>query len=173
MKKKNYLNSQDKLIFRKWFSEAKKIKQDTVYHLNNKIYFFSHQKKKYLENLHIDYFSCTNSRNKLHNNPLYYIRYDCSVNRLKKLKKGYYIPEIFLDLHGLNQIQAKIELGKLMYFCIQKKIKCVNIMHGYGKNILKKQIPLWLSRHPNILAFHQSPKIFGHDAAILALIDFS
>ncbi|CAL4318533.1 endonuclease SmrB [Buchnera aphidicola] len=172
MRKKTCLSTKDKSIFKKFSNGIKKIKQDTVYHSNDNIYLLSCKKKKHHEKLHRDYFSYSSFKNQLHNDPIYYIRYDCSVNRLKKLKKGYYLPEIFLDLHGLNQIQAKIELGKLMYFCIQKKIKCVNVMHGYGKNILKKQIPLWLSRHPNVMALHQSPKIFGYDAAILVLIDF-
>ncbi|USS94199.1 endonuclease SmrB [Buchnera aphidicola] len=173
MSKKNFLSSKDKFIFRKLIRGTKEITQDTIYYSNNNLCFLSCKMKEHNEHLHRDYFSHTHSRNKLHNNPLYYIRYDCSANRLKKLKKGHYIPEIFLDLHGLNKFQAKVELGKLMYFCVKKKIKCVNVMHGYGKNILKEKIPLWLSRHPNVIALHQSPKIFGNDAAVLVLIDFS
>lgn len=173
MSKNNFLNSKDKKIFRKNLPRIKKIVQDKVYHINNNFFYLHRDKKQlYQEYLHSDYFSYTSSNKKFNNNPLRYIRYNCNMHTLKKLKKGYYIPKIFLDFHGLTQYQTKMELGKIMYFCIKKKINCFNIMHGYGKNILKKQIPLWLSRHPNVVAFHQSPKNFGFDAAIIVLIDF-
>ncbi|CAL4318583.1 UPF0115 protein YfcN [Buchnera aphidicola (Periphyllus testudinaceus)] len=171
---KKKINEKNKLIFKKWLNGTKKIVQDTVYHMkNNNSYFFSCNKKKiYQENLHSYYFSYSNIKSQFNNNSLYYIRYDSEINRLKKLKKGYYSPKVFLDVHGFTQYQTKIELGKLMYFCIKKKINCLNIMHGYGKNILRQQIPVWLSRHPNVVAFNRSPKSFGDNASILVLIDF-
>lgn len=174
MSKQNFLKFKDKFIFRKYFKKAKKMIQDTVYHIQDNIYFLSRNKRiKHQENLHSKYFSCSTINNKFNKNPLYYCRYDFNKKKLNRLRKGYYTPEILLDVHGFSQNKAKQELGKLIYFCIQKKIHCINVMHGYGKNILKKQIPIWLSRHPNIIAFHQSPKILGHDAAILILIDYA
>ncbi|CAL4318600.1 UPF0115 protein YfcN [Buchnera aphidicola (Chaitophorus sp. 3695)] len=173
MSKQNFLKLKDKFFFRKYFKEAKKMIQDTVYHVKDNICFISRKKrKKYQEQLHSNYFSCSTIKNNFHEDPLYYCRDDFNKKKLKKLRKGYYIPEVILDVHGFNQDQTKQELGKLIYFCIQKKINCINIMHGYGRNILKKQIPIWLSRHPNVMAFHQAPKILGYDAAILVLIDF-
>ncbi|NIG99133.1 MAG: endonuclease SmrB [Buchnera aphidicola (Periphyllus acericola)] len=174
MKTKKKLSLKNKLIFRNYLSGTKKIFQDTIYHFkNSNSYFLSYKKKKKMyEDLHSYYFSLSESINNFNNDPLYYIRYDYELKFLNKLKKGYYSPKIFLDVHGLNQFQTKLELSRLMYFCIEKKINCINIMHGYGKEILKKQIPIWLSRHPNVVAFHQSPKYFGSDAAILVLIDF-
>ncbi|WP_343187829.1 endonuclease SmrB [Buchnera aphidicola (Periphyllus koelreuteriae)] len=171
---KKKIKIKNKLIFKKWLNGTKKIVQDTIYHIKNSYSScYSYKKiQSYQENLHSDYFSYNNLNKKFNNNPLYYIRYKREINRLKKLKKGYYVPKLFLDVHGFTQYQTRKELGKLMYFCIKKKINCVNIMHGYGKNILKRQIPIWLSRHPNVVAFHQSPKYFGNDAAILVLIDF-
>ncbi|MCW5197604.1 endonuclease SmrB [Buchnera aphidicola] len=173
MSKQNFLKSKEKFFFREYFKEAKKMIQDTIYHVKNNVYFFSRKKRiKYQERLHSNYFSCSTIKNKFNKDPLYYCRYDFNKKNLNKLKKGYYVPEVLLDVHGFNQDQTKKELGKLIYFCIQKKINCINIMHGYGKKILKKNIPIWLSRHPNVIAFHQAPKILGYDAAILVLIDF-
>ncbi|CAL4318694.1 UPF0115 protein YfcN [Buchnera aphidicola (Chaitophorus populicola)] len=172
MSKQNFLKYKDKFFFRKNVQNVKKMIQDTVYHIQDNIYFVSRKKRtKYQERLHSNYFSHAAINNTFNEKPLYYFRYDCSKKKLNKLRKGYYIPEVILDVHGFNQNQTKKELGKLIYFCIQKNINCINVMHGYGKNILKKQIPIWLSRHPNIIAFHQAPKVLGYDAAILVLID--
>lgn len=44
-------------------------------------------------------------------------------------------------------------------------------MHGHGKHILKQQIPLWLAQHPNIIAFHQAPKVWGGSSSLLILIE--
>ncbi len=34
-----------------------------------------------------------------------------AIFEAKKLRRGDYSPELFLDLHGLTQLQAKQELG--------------------------------------------------------------
>ncbi len=44
-------------------------------------------------------------------------------------------------------------------------------MHGVGKYVLKKQVPLWLAQHPDILAFHQAPLEFGGHGALLVLVE--
>ncbi|HFX4694346.1 TPA: Smr/MutS family protein, partial [Escherichia coli] len=36
---------------------------------------------------------------------------------------------------------------------------------------LKQQTPLWLAQHPHVMAFHQAPKEYGGDAALLVLIE--
>jgi len=103
--------------------------------------------------------------------PVRYHRQDVSSFEVKKLRRGDYRPEFFLDLHGLTQEQAKQEIGALIAACRREHVKCACIMHGYGRNILRRQTPLWLAQHPDILAFHQAPKEFGGDAAILLLIE--
>ena len=44
--------------------------------------------------------------------PTRYVRPGSSPYELKKLRRGDYSPELFLDLHGLTQLQAKQELGR-------------------------------------------------------------
>ncbi len=103
--------------------------------------------------------------------PVRYLRSGVSPFELKKLRRGEYPPELFLDLHGLTQLEAKQELGALIAACRREHVNCVCVMHGHGKHVLKKQTPLWLAQHPDVVAFHQAPKEFGGDAAILALIE--
>ena len=103
--------------------------------------------------------------------PVRYVRSDVSHYELKKLRRGDYTPEIFLDLHGLTQLQAKQELGALIAACRREHLFCASVMHGHGKHVLKQQTPLWLAQHPWVMAFHQAPREFGGDAALLVLIE--
>ncbi|WP_408619319.1 endonuclease SmrB [Celerinatantimonas sp. YJH-8] len=91
-------------------------------------------------------------------------------DELKKLRRGQYAPEIFLDLHGLTQIQAKQEIGAMIHACLKDRLTIASIMHGHGQNILKQRVPQWLAQHPDVAAFHQAPKEWGGTSALLVLI---
>ncbi len=58
-----------------------------------------------------------------------------AISELKKLRRGDYSPELFLDLHGLTQQQAKQELGALIAACRREHVFCACVMHGHGKHI--------------------------------------
>lgn len=90
---------------------------------------------------------------------------------LKRLRRGDYVPDLLLDLHGLRQSEAKLELAALIQACVKQNSICCSVMHGYGMGILKQQLPMWLAQHPKVKAFHQAPKEWGGDAALLILID--
>jgi DNA-nicking Smr family endonuclease len=90
---------------------------------------------------------------------------------LKRLRRGDYVPDLILDLHGMRQTEAKLELAALVEAAIREQCQCVSVMHGYGTGVLKQQLPLWLAQHPQVLAFHQAPKEWGGDAALLVLVD--
>lgn len=176
MNKNNRYTINKNILFRQWLNDTREIIQDTVFHSR------IHKKNNtnlvskriiFEQDSHIYYFSSKNEKKTFKDNPVSYVRHKNSQNILKNLKKGKYDPEIFLDLHGLTQYQAQQALGQLIVKCHQNKIFCAHIMHGYGRNILKKQIPFWLSQHPDIIAFHQAPKFFGNDAAIIVIIEIN
>ncbi|AAM67661.1 endonuclease SmrB [Buchnera aphidicola] len=173
MNKNRQLAVNSNILFRKWLNGTREMVQDTIFHsrlhkVNQKI----RSKRMFFEqDVHSNYFSFYKKKDFFKENPVSYVRNKDFTNVLKKLKKGKYYPDIFLDLHGLNQYQARKKLGQLIAICQKEKMFCAHIMHGYGKNILKKQIPFWLSQHPDIVAFHQAPKMFGNDAAIMVIIE--
>lgn len=105
--------------------------------------------------------------------PPRYVRPDVSPYEVKKLRRGDYTPELFLDLHGLTQAEAKQELGALIAACRREHAYCACVMHGHGKHILKQQTPLWLAQHTDIKAFHQATKEFGGSAALLILVELA
>ncbi len=61
--------------------------------------------------------------------PVKYVRPDVSHFEAKKLRSGDYSPELFLDLHGLTQLQAKQELGALIVACRREHVFCACVMH--------------------------------------------
>ncbi|WP_340617797.1 endonuclease SmrB [Xenorhabdus entomophaga] len=173
MKKKNLLNKEDISLFRTSVVGTRRIVQDTVTH-TPKRKKISHVAPERLMQEQVDacyYFSDEFQPNLDMEGPTRYIREGANHYELKKLRRGDYPPELFLDLHGLTQLQAKQEIGALVAACRREHVYCACIMHGHGKHILKQQTPLWLAQHPDVIAFHQAPREWGGNAALLILIE--
>lgn len=175
MKKQFILNDNEKLLFRNTVSSAKPIYQDTVKKNKTQQNMDSFSFRRILhEQINASFYFSDNYQPSI--NPkghIRYIRSDLSAYKIKKLQRGEYIPELFLDLHGLTQIKAKQEIGALIAACQREYVNCACVMHGNGKDILKNKAPLWLSQHPNILGIHQAPKHLGGKAAIIILIELN
>ncbi|NQY48280.1 MAG: endonuclease SmrB [Colwellia sp.] len=103
--------------------------------------------------------------------PMKYVREGVDSFEVKNLRRGHYRPDLILDLHGLDQHQAKKELAALLYACQKEHAQCICIVHGIGSHILKNKVPHWLVQHPDVMAFHQAPLEWGGNGAILALIE--
>jgi DNA-nicking Smr family endonuclease len=103
--------------------------------------------------------------------PLKYVKPETDSHEVKRLRRGDYPPDLILDLHGLKKEQSKHEIAALIHAAQKQHVYCVSIMHGKGTYALKKSIPNWLVQHPAVLGFHQAPKEWGGQAALLVLID--
>ncbi|MBK4783897.1 MAG: endonuclease SmrB [Pantoea sp. Pent] len=172
MSKKTPLSQDDQARFRQLISGTRQLKQDTIVHkpaVKSREVPLKRLLSEQADNSH--YFSDEFQPLLSSDGPTRYVRADVSHYELKKLRRGDYTPEIFLDLHGLTQLQAKQELGALIAACRREHIFCASVMTGHGKQILKQQTPLWLAQHPHVMAFNQAPKLFGGDAALLVLIE--
>lgn len=173
MKKKPPLSVDDRNLFRDLMSGTKKLTQDTIVHrpVRKKIQQVPVKRLLQEQADASHYFSDEFQPRLATEGPTRYVREDVSHFELKKIRRGDYSPELFLDLHGLTQLQAKQELGALIAACRREHVFCACVMHGHGKHVLKQQSPLWLAQHPHIMAFHQAPKEYGGDAALLVLIE--
>ncbi|MBD3698336.1 endonuclease SmrB [Enterobacter hormaechei] len=174
MKKKTSLSEEDQALFRQLMTGTRQITHDTIVHRPQRkkksARFRSNVcSEEQADNSH--YFSDEFQPLLSTQGAVKYVREDVSHFELKKLRRGDYSPELFLDLHGLTQMQAKQELGALIAACRREHVFCACVMHGHGKHILKQQTPLWLAQHPHVMAFHQAPKEYGGDAALLVLIE--
>ncbi|WP_058912723.1 endonuclease SmrB [Entomohabitans teleogrylli] len=173
MKKKATLSGEDQALFRELMRGTRELVQDTIVHLPTRTKLREVPEKRLLQEQAdaSHYFSDEFQPLLASEGPARYVREGVSHFELKKLRRGDYSPELFLDLHGLTQLQAKQELGALIAACRREHIWCACVMHGHGKHILKQQTPLWLAQHPHVMAFHQAPKEYGGDAALLVLIE--
>ncbi|TQI81485.1 DNA-nicking Smr family endonuclease [Serratia fonticola] len=175
MKNKHPLSKDELQLFRESVAGTKTLRQDTIVHPKPKMKTKQIAPQRLLQE-QVDasfYFSDEFQPQLDDEGPTRYVRPGYSHYELKKLRRGDYVPDLFLDLHGLTQLQAKQELGAMIAACKREHVHCACVMHGHGKHILKQQTPLWLAQHPDVLAFHQAPKEWGGSAAVLVLVELA
>lgn len=107
---------------------------------------------------------------------LVYLRQGLPINVLKQLRRGKWVVQDALDLHGLNQVQARALLGEFLSECIRRHLRCVRIIHGKGlrspqrQPVLKGKLERWLAHRNEILAYCQAPTNQGGSGALLVLL---
>ncbi|WP_303785159.1 Smr/MutS family protein [Azovibrio restrictus] len=95
---------------------------------------------------------------------------------LSDLRKGRWVIQAELDLHGLYRDEAREELAHFLAACLLKGYRCVRIIHGKGlsspggESVLKALSRNWLARRDEILAFCQAKPHDGGEGALLALL---
>jgi DNA-nicking Smr family endonuclease len=95
---------------------------------------------------------------------------------LKKLRRGHWIVQGELDLHGLTSIEARAMMVEFLNRCQRRGLRCVRIIHGKGlrsKNrepVLKQKVAHWLMQRQEILAFCQARQADGGGGAVMVLL---
>lgn len=173
-------STNDEELFQQAVGKVKPLKVDTIhfdkkvsnpkskYPLKNTLQGSLKSKNKALAQFH---FSDEFEPNLNTQGPMKYVRSDVDSFEAKNLRRSVYRPDLILDLHGLDQQQAKQEIAALLYACQKEHAQCVCIIHGLGSRILKNKVPHWLVQHPDVMAFHQAPLEWGGNGALLALIE--
>lgn len=95
---------------------------------------------------------------------------EAPADAARQLKRGQLDPELLLDLHGMTQAEAKLELAALLAEAQRRRVACVTVMTGLGTGVLKRRLPHWLVQHPAVLAFTQATKAWGGRSALLILL---
>lgn len=171
MSKKDPINSDDLMLFRDAVKGIKKLQQDTIIQQPRKSNKKQDERKTTRSAKDNEfYFSDEFVPHLDEEGPTRYARSDVSKYEVKRLRRGVYVPDVYLDMHGMTQQEAKRELGAMIAYCLKEHVNCASVMHGIGKNILKKKVPLWLAQHPDVMAFHQAPLEFGGNGALLVLL---
>lgn len=130
MKKKTTLSEEDQALFRQLMAGTRKIKQDTIVHRPQRKKISEVPVKRLIQEQAdaSHYFSDEFQPLLNTEGPVKYVRPDVSHFEAKKLRRGDYSPELFLDLHGLTQLQAKQELGALIAACRREHVFCACVM---------------------------------------------
>jgi DNA-nicking Smr family endonuclease len=95
---------------------------------------------------------------------------------LADLRKGRWVIQAELDLHGLYRDEARIELAGFLVDCLRRGQRCVRIIHGKGLSspggepVLKALSRHWLARRAEILAFCEARPHDGGSGALLVLL---
>jgi DNA-nicking Smr family endonuclease len=107
---------------------------------------------------------------------LSYRRAGISADTLRKLRRGFWVIQAELDLHGHRVAEAHQALGAFMREARQRGQRCVRIVHGKGNGsrdgipILKARVRAWLARRDDVMAFCHARPADGGAGALLVLL---
>ena len=107
---------------------------------------------------------------------LAFLREGLSRQVLRKLRRGHWVVEDSLDLHGMNRVVAAEQVALFLRGCLARRVRCVRIVHGKGlgsrnrEPVLKGKLRHWLVLRDEVLAFCQAPATEGGGGAILVLL---
>jgi DNA-nicking Smr family endonuclease len=107
---------------------------------------------------------------------LAFLRPGLSTHILRRLRRGHWVVEDNLDLHGLNRSEAAAAVREFLRECRTRRLGCVRIVHGKGlgsrnrEPVLKGKVYHWLKMREEVLAFSQAPSAQGGAGAVLVLL---
>lgn len=107
---------------------------------------------------------------------LVFLRPGLATGTLRKLRRGHWLIQRELDLHGLTVAEARPALVSFLNECLADAARCVRIIHGKGlgsKNrepVLKRKVAGWLMQRDEILAFCQARRTEGGGGAVMVLL---
>ncbi len=95
---------------------------------------------------------------------------------LRKLKRGHWIIQATLDLHGVTADAARSELARFLATARHAGLRCVRIVHGKGYRspgntpVLRNKVRLSLSQRNEVLAFCDGLPADGGSGAVVVLL---
>jgi DNA-nicking Smr family endonuclease len=95
---------------------------------------------------------------------------------LRKLRRGHWIIQEQLDLHGLRRDEAREALAQFLRNATRRGVRCVRVIHGKGlgsvnkEPVLKNKVRNWLVQKEEVLAFCQARAADGGSGALVVLL---
>ncbi len=95
---------------------------------------------------------------------------------LRKLRRGHWVIQAELDLHGLRRDEARCALLEFAHAAQQRGARCVRVIHGKGlgspgrEGVLKHKVRAWLLQMRDVLAFCQAGPHDGGAGALIVLL---
>ena len=107
---------------------------------------------------------------------LLYLRAGQSPSILSKLRRGFWVVQAQIDLHGLISDEAREYVAEFLGNCKKKNIRCVRIVHGKGlgsrnrEPVLKHKLRNWLIQKDEVIAYAQAKPEDGGSGAVIVLL---
>lgn len=107
---------------------------------------------------------------------LLYVRDGHSPDILRKLRRGHWVIQAQIDLHGLISDEARLYVATFLSDCKKRSLRCVRIVHGKGlgsKNrepVLKHKLRSWLMQRDEVIAYAQAKPEDGGSGAVIVLL---
>ena len=95
---------------------------------------------------------------------------------LRKLRRGDWVIQNEIDLHGCRTDEAREMLSEFLRVAVKRGLRCVRVVHGKGlgsKNrqpVLKRKTKVWLAQREDVLAFCQARAAEGGSGALIVLL---
>jgi DNA-nicking Smr family endonuclease len=110
---------------------------------------------------------------------LSYRRVGVGPDVLVQLRRGRWVVQGQVDLHGLTRDEAREALGLFLLGAGKRGWRCVRVVHGKGlgsprrEPVLKGKVRAWLVQRQEVLAFTQARGPDGGAGALIVLLDSS
>ncbi len=107
---------------------------------------------------------------------LLYLRTGQSPDVLSKLRRGFWVVQAQIDLHGLISDEAREYVAEFLGSCKKRNIRCVRIVHGKGlgsrnrEPVLKHKLRNWLMQKDEVIAYAQAKPEDGGSGAVIVLL---
>jgi DNA-nicking Smr family endonuclease len=107
---------------------------------------------------------------------LYYLKEGLPRTMLRDLRRGRWVVQAELDLHGANRDEARDLLAAAFAQWRKQDIRCVRVIHGKGlgspgkEPVLKKLVAGWLMNYDDVLVYTQARVHDGGAGALLVLM---
>lgn len=97
-------------------------------------------------------------------------------NVLRDLRRGRWVVQATLDLHGMTRDEARLAVNQFLIECRSRDARCLRIVHGKGlrspgrEPVLKQLVLGWLTQRREVLAFCQARAAQGGAGAAIVLL---
>jgi len=98
------------------------------------------------------------------------------IDVVRKLRRGVWVLQGELDLHGLRRDEARERLAEFLRDAARRGLRCVRVIHGKGNGspgrepVLKAKVRTWLVQKSEVLAFTQARASEGGHGAVVVLL---
>jgi len=107
---------------------------------------------------------------------LSYARPGVGADVVRKLRRGHWVIQEQLDLHGMRRDEAREAVALFLRHAVKSGMRCVRIIHGKGlgsvnrEPVLKNKVRSWLMQKDEVMAYCQARAADGGSGALVVLL---